>query len=816
MAREIRKDYIETLCDSLDMSGVKSTIGQVYRRVSDNTRSMDIRLGQVYRRVCDNTRSVDIRLFTNRFRNLINNFNRLDSVENGTKQVENVCLVDRFSTRKKIVGTLYITSTHVIFVDAEGHKETWISHMHIGSVEKRTATANGRPLQIRCKNFQNATFVIPCERDCQDVSSSLLTLSQPENLEDLYAFHFAPSDSSSRPSGWDFFDLQSEYLRMGVPNENWVLSTINKDYELCDTYPRFLYIPVTASTPIVLGSARFRSRGRLPVLSYLHRENQAAICRCSQPLSGFSARCEEDESLLQAIRKANPSSKYMYVVDTRPKINAIANRATGKGYEKETFYSHIKFKFLGIENIHVMRSSLQKLIEVCELQNPTMSTFLSGLEGSGWLRHIRAIVDTSAFIARMIQEGVSVMVHCSDGWDRTAQTCSLASLMLDPYYRTIEGFQTLIEKDWLSFGHKYTERCGHISGVDAKESSPIFTQFVDCVWQLTQQFPMSFQFNERYLLTIHDHVFSCQFGTFIGCCEKDRVDLRLRDRTYSLWGYTSKYTSNFTNPFYTKNMEISQPTILPTVNPQSFKFWRAMYCRFESGIHPKESITDVVCAMKDQIESLDDHRKLIEKRIAVLSKLLGYSVGEDSLMEAIQNLSSSESMDFRSLLLDDVSKDNADDVVKSSTAPSSGDNTGNRLENDTECGFNNGNVTLASRSLEEGDCVVSSGVTDLEGDRLGSIQVDQLLTELQSVATEWKSLRSAVVCSCALPFEQHSKKHHCWCCGSVYCTRCIDLCVRLPGHDSSRPSPVCKSCCEWLKNTPVPSVDDFQKLQEHA
>lgn len=35
----------------------------------------------------------------------------------------------------------------------------------------------------------------------------------------------------------------------------------------------------------------------------------------------------------------------------------------------------------------------------------------------------------------------SVLVHCSDGWDRTAQTCSLAELMLDPYYRTIYGFQ---------------------------------------------------------------------------------------------------------------------------------------------------------------------------------------------------------------------------------------------------------------------------------------------------------------------------------------------------------------------------------------
>jgi len=48
---------------------------------------------------------------------------------------------------------------------------------------------------------------------------------------------------------------------------------------------------------------------------------QAAICRCSQPLSGFSARCVEDESLLQAIRKANTSSKYMFVVDMRPKAS---------------------------------------------------------------------------------------------------------------------------------------------------------------------------------------------------------------------------------------------------------------------------------------------------------------------------------------------------------------------------------------------------------------------------------------------------------------------------------------------------------------
>ena len=35
----------------------------------------------------------------------------------------------------------------------------------------------------------------------------------------------------------------------------------------------------------------------------------------------------------------------------------------------------------------------------------------------------------------------SVVVHCTDGWDRTAQLTSLAMLMLDSYYRTIRGFE---------------------------------------------------------------------------------------------------------------------------------------------------------------------------------------------------------------------------------------------------------------------------------------------------------------------------------------------------------------------------------------
>ena len=44
-------------------------------------------------------------------------------------------------------------------------------------------------------------------------------------------------------------------------------------------------------------------------------------------------------------------------------------------------------------------------------------------------------------MADKVSSGNSVLVHCSDGWDRTAQLTSLAMLMLDSHYRTLRGFQ---------------------------------------------------------------------------------------------------------------------------------------------------------------------------------------------------------------------------------------------------------------------------------------------------------------------------------------------------------------------------------------
>ncbi|XP_061440167.1 myotubularin-related protein 7 isoform X4 [Rhineura floridana] len=462
---------------------------------------------------------------------------------------------------------------------------------------------------------------MPQERDCHDVYISLIRLARPVKYEELYCFSFNPKlNKEEREQGWNLINLKEEYNRMGVPNKYWQISDVNRDYQVCDSYPTEVYVPKSATAHIIVGSSKFRSRRRFPALSYYYKQNSASICRSSQPLSGFSARCLEDEQMLQSIRKANPGSDFIYVVDTRPKLNAMANRAAGKGYENEDNYSNIKFQFIGIENIHVMRSSLQKMLEVCELRSPSMSDFLWGLENSSWLKHIKAIMDAGIFIAKAVaEEGVSVLVHCSDGWDRTAQVCSVASLLLDPYYRTLKGFMVLIDKDWVSFGHKFNHRYGNLDG-DPKEISPVIDQFIECVWQLMEQFPCAFEFNERFLIHIQHHIYSCQFGNFLCNSQKERRELKIQERTYSLWPHLWKNRADYVNPLYREDHN-------RTLHPQSapchfiYKFWSGMYNRFEKGLHPRQSVTEYLMAVKEETQQLEEELVILEERLAKLTNM---------------------------------------------------------------------------------------------------------------------------------------------------------------------------------------------------
>uniref|UniRef100_A0A8C1FEY3 Myotubularin related protein 6 n=2 Tax=Cyprinus carpio TaxID=7962 RepID=A0A8C1FEY3_CYPCA len=528
-------------------------------------------------------------------------------------------LLDRFSN-KSVTGTLHLTATHLIFVESNSTsaQEIWILHHHIASVEKLSLKTNGCPLLIQCRNFRLVHFVIPRERDCHDIYSSLLRLLRPVSYDELYAFSYNPKQNDQqREEGWQLIDLAAEFERMGVPCDQWQLTDVNRE-AVCQRLPPNICIGLVKSVvPHLLCFSNALQGGEhlYQFVSCL----QAAVCRCSQPLSGFSARCLEDEHMLQAISKANHNSRYIYVMDTRPKLNALANRAAGKGYENEDNYSNIRFQFVGIENIHVMRGSLQKLLEVVGTRSLSMTDYLVGLENSGWLRHIKAIMDAAIFLAKAVTvEGASVLVHCSDGWDRTAQVCALGSLLMDPYYRTIKGFMVLIEKDWISFGHKFADRCDQLDP-DPKEVSPIFTQFLECVWQLTEQFPQAFEFSEWFLIQIHEHVHSCQFGNFLGNSQRQREDLQLKERTYSLWAHLLSEKQNYLNPVYSPSFAESHPVLEPSTQAYHFKFWRNMYHQYDRSMHPRQSILKHVLTLKDSNRELEGTVQALKTKLQKFS-----------------------------------------------------------------------------------------------------------------------------------------------------------------------------------------------------
>lgn len=426
-----------------------------------------------------------------------------------------------------------------------------------------------------------------------------------------------------------------------------------------------MVIPARISDVTLQYAARYRSKARVPALAYLHWANTGSITRCAQPLPGLKqARSVQDEKVVEAIftshlyADSNSSSmgangpqnphNAVYgatstnvIIDARPTTNAVATYARGGGTENMDHYKGCRKAYMGIENIHVMRDSINRVVDALRAADEPITFGLNltadvtttdeqsrqsrsgeavkssqldvpsqernrsaqgsprldvgALKRSNWLKHTACLLDGTAIIVRNVHVASShALIHCSDGWDRTSQLSALAQICLDPYYRTMRGFAVLVEKDWVSFGHRFADRCGHGGshkyfvnsasevepdtneeepeeaeaavtgattaaggggasaaasafwgftkqitanfggggsasgalaagpGAHVKETSPVFTQFLDCIWQMMRQFPSRFEFNEEWLSTLHRELYECRFGTFLANSERER------------------------------------------------------------------------------------------------------------------------------------------------------------------------------------------------------------------------------------------------------------------------------------------------------
>ncbi|KAI0402611.1 protein-tyrosine phosphatase-like protein [Xylaria palmicola] len=453
--------------------------------------------------------------------------------------------VDAIRFGDRYSGELRLTDHHIIFIQPATlpsttsppphppkNRESYIAYPIVcHCIFRPCPSATGRPssIRIRGRDFTLINFLFPNETTGREAFDYIRARTcRLGSIEKLYAFHYQPLKSERPFDGWSIYDPRAEFRRQGISTKSvdrgWRISLINKDYAFSPTYPGLLVVPSKISDNVIKYAGPYRSRARIPVLTYLHSLNNCSITRSSQPLVGFRGnRSIQDEKLVSACFSASatvefngldaptpdtaepsPASsqvdirgcglegetldtehledelieddaanheprveKRIYgaqqrnlIVDARPTINALAMQVVGKGSENMEYYPFAKKAYLNIDNIHVMRESLNTVIEA--IKDGDISKLPPNRElliKSNWIKHIRGVLDGSALIARQVGINHShVLIHCSDGWDRTSQLSALSQLMLDPFYRTIEGFIVLVEKDWLSFGHMFQQR----------------------------------------------------------------------------------------------------------------------------------------------------------------------------------------------------------------------------------------------------------------------------------------------------------------------------------------------------------------------
>lgn len=235
-----------------------------------------------------------------------------------------------------------------------------------------------------------------------------------------------------------------------------------------------------------------------------------------------------DASLLSVPASLNSSNSYTSLNGQ----NFVPLYIIGeKNHFVKSHETSCSYEFIPIElhEVRHIKSSFKKVLKVCSpsemknTDNPYPSTFFKEFVNTDWLKQLQKIMEVSALIVDLVDiRGSSVLLCLEDGNDLVAQIISIAELCLDPYYRTFEGFRTLIEKEWLAFGHRFVHRSNLNAASASSGFAPVFLQFLDVVHQIHSQFPLSFEFNQYFIKFLAYHYVSCRFRTFLQDCEADR------------------------------------------------------------------------------------------------------------------------------------------------------------------------------------------------------------------------------------------------------------------------------------------------------
>ncbi|XP_075979433.1 myotubularin-related protein 10-B [Anticarsia gemmatalis] len=435
-------------------------------------------------------------------------------------------------------------------------------------------------LQVICKNMKVLTFSFansPIDNG-RKIALALMHHAFPKRHDLLFAFEYREPYYPTLPSDMNMFqrtaDWKRELERCECPH--WRITCINGTSDaFMLTAGETLIVPSSVLDYNLMESARHFRSGRVPIWVW-GRPEGAALLRSGELLQTEHSSTAESV-LLEQVRRSHPKLTPPHV------IYLCGNTYTNTGGP-------------GIlPPLAALQTSFKKLADLC---TPTTlggfwvqdSQYYSILDSSRWLRHVANCIAFADDAAQHLSNNVTVVLQEGDGVDYCAIVSCLTQLLVDSHFRTISGFQSLIQKEWVALGHPFCDRFGlprpgnpkdtTAKDATAAQTAPVFLLYLDCVWQLLQQFPAHFQFTETYLTTLWDCAHNHIFDTFLFNCARDRelaVAKNFVQRPVWDWGeqFSEQDKALFYNPLFlgvkpsgTQSTRLSQTPVNTSWTPE--------------------------------------------------------------------------------------------------------------------------------------------------------------------------------------------------------------------------------------------------------
>ncbi|KAJ8405563.1 hypothetical protein AAFF_G00315430 [Aldrovandia affinis] len=476
-------------------------------------------------------------------------------------------------SQRGVFGTLFCTNFRISFISDEdpldeaqlfknklyGENDiplTCVDHIYGGYDEKKKLITGGQvrnkypsKIIIHCKDLRVFQFALTYakEEEAKKIFQGIIHHSlEPKSLKCIFAFSYCEKATSvsdiQKIQRTVMFDTVEDWTQeMKRTKGNCKVVSANEDFSLSPKLPQFFIIPTAVLHEDL---TKFQGKG-LPIWCWSHHSGCALFKTASLPLmqeDGFSQTYKiYMERMLNAVAQTHLYSvKTEELSDTLPTIQDI-----------QQSYSRFKQFFL-IDNTTEFWLSDVK--------------WFSSLESSGWLDIIRQYLNKAVEVIECLEkENTNVLIMEEDGSDLCCVISSLVQLMLDPYFRTLAGFQSLVQKEWVTGGHSFLDRCNHLHQKDKESQSPVFLLFLECVWQLLQQHGPAFQFSETYLTVLSDSVHVSIFSTFLFNSPHQRANIMKAESPQAqrgplncptVWDWSLQFERKaqdlFTNPLYTE------------------------------------------------------------------------------------------------------------------------------------------------------------------------------------------------------------------------------------------------------------------------